>query len=107
MSRAFLLVTLVAVACASKGTVKQDSDERPEIPGGNCFWSIHEGGSECTVESGIESRTRIVADGGDLDIHGVEGYGKKKWKCGESREICGTTVECTCPFPSAGADSGS
>lgn len=75
---------------------KLASDEG-RIPGGNCFWAVHEGGSECVVEVGTESRTRVIWEAGDLELHGVEGYGKEKWKCGEKRPVCGTEVVCTCP----------
>lgn len=105
MRRVLLLLSLVSMACATMRSVKQDSDERPEIPGGTCFWSVHEGGSECEVEIGTESRERVA--GTSDDILGTEGYGKKKWNCGEKRVVCGTEVECTCPFPVKGRDGGS
>jgi len=105
MNRSLVILSLVSMACATKGMVKQDSDERPEIPGGNCFWAVHEGGAECEVEIGTESRTRVA--GTTDDILGTEGYGRKKWKCGEKREVCGSEVECTCPFPPTSPDGGS
>jgi len=87
---------VLLLACATNGRSKPGSDER-EIPGGNCFWAVHEGGAECVVEVGTESQTRVIGPAGDLDLHGVEGYGKQKWKCGEKRPVCGTEVVCTCP----------
>ncbi|NOK08133.1 hypothetical protein [Corallococcus exercitus] len=92
-------------ASLSQETLEDDADPPPEIPGGDCFWSVKEGGSECVVTIGIEARTRTA---GTTDgINGVEGYGEKKWKCGETRTVCGSTVECTCPFPVTAPDGGS
>lgn len=100
-----MLLSLVSGACATTGTVNQDADEGSETPGGECFWSIEEGGSECLVAIGIDVRLRSP---GTTDvIEGSQGYGKKKWKCGEKREVCGTEVECTCPFPVKAPDGGS
>ena len=105
MKRAICGLLLLYLGCTSRAVVKDSADEKPETPGGTCFWSVREGGAECEVETAIESRRRIA--GTFDDIRGVEGYGKKKWKCGEKREVCGTEVECTCPFPVTAPDGGS
>jgi len=92
-----LALVLGCLGCAGKMTVRPSDSEGPEKPGGDCYWSIDEGGSECVVEIAGETRRRSP---GTADvIEGTQGYGKKKWKCGEKREVCGTEVECTCPFP--------
>jgi hypothetical protein len=102
--RLSLVVFLGGLACATNGT-PSNNDAAPEHPGGNCSWAVKEGGTECLVSMGGETRTRIpgTTDG----IEGTEGYGEFKWKCGEKREVCGSMVECTCPFPVMRPDGGS
>lgn len=91
------ILALVWVACAPKNVVTKADTESPEYPGGDCSWSVQEGGAECVVSVGGETRWR--SPGTTDEIEATQGYGKKKWKCGEKRQVCGTEVECTCPFP--------
>lgn len=59
-----------------------------------------EGGTECVVYYGGEVRSRIQGTTGIANVERV--YFDKfssKWKCGEKRQVCGVTVECTCPYP--------
>jgi hypothetical protein len=90
--------------CASHQRVAAEGGDYPDNPGGDCFWSIKEGGGECIVEVGGTTRTRRSGEPEELYI--TEGHGKKKWACGEKRHVCGIEVECTCPFPVA-SDGGS
>lgn len=92
------------IACSSKGALKDDAERPPETPHGDCFWSVKEGGAECVVTVGSEVVTRVP--GTTDDFRGVEGYDERKWKCGEQRQLCGSTVECTCPFPVTAPDGG-
>jgi hypothetical protein len=86
------------LGCAAKQTVRPDEQEN-NGPGGTCYWSIKEGGAECTVVLSSHTRERVL----DGDIEETEGHGEFQWKCGEKQRVCGGMVECTCPF---GADGG-
>lgn len=100
MRLALVFLSLGWMACAAKGSIMKDvceAPEPPERPGGACTWWVTEGGAECVVETDFEVRHRTP--GTKDEIEGARGYDKKKWRCGEKREVCGTEVECTCPFP--------
>lgn len=89
------------LACAT--TAPKGNADYPNYPGGDCSWSVKEGGSECVVAVGGTTRDRKL---GFSELQITEGYGEKKWKCGEKREVCGTEIECTCPFPVTAPDGG-
>lgn len=98
MKSAVFAVALSLASCAATKSTTLNMSGEAETPGGECAWSIAEGGTECVVEVSSESRTR--SPNNTNVIEGKQGYGKTPWKCGEKRVICGTEVECTCPFPS-------
>jgi len=96
MKRARLLAVVVLAACA---TPRELAAHPKRLPGGDCGWIItrHVGG--CTVDTAIETR-------GELPEKDAEGYHllatdrgeyTAELKCGETRNLCGAEVRCTCP----------
>lgn len=97
MKPLLLVLSCSLLACAS---VTDRATQAPDTPGGECAWSVTEGGGECVVWYSGSHRHRIPGKTGAADIEGVEFYsGERKWKCGEKRPVCGSIVECTCPYP--------
>ncbi len=89
----------LAMACASTGRPADSASHPPDTPGGECSWSVREGGAECAVFYGGEVRSRKPGTTGGADVQVVYFDWFGKWKCGEKRQVCGGTVECTCPYP--------
>jgi hypothetical protein len=100
-----IVLVLESLACASRGAVKDGAGNAAERLGGECSWWLSEGGTDCVVETDRELRSRSLSTSGALAKE--RGYGKWRVKCGEKREVCGTEVECTCPFPVTSPDGGS
>jgi hypothetical protein len=86
-------ISMWLFGCTAKQTVRPNDQER-RGPGGTCYWSVKEGGPECSVVISGDTRKRTL--GGDIEE--TEGHGEFQWKCGERQMVCGGMVECTCPF---------